>query len=585
MSDPILFNWKTPIADVLGVLRQAYAGRFPALASAQLDPVADALADAESERWLPALGQEMQALGLALIEQWENDDAINLYVAELANVDEVVERIEAEGWEAIVHRRREKRPSQMPTPNGFALETPVADVLAGLRQAYAGTFPALASERLDGVARALADDEAGEDWPSALGQEMEALGLALIERIDNDDDDDEIRHLHVVEHSAVDAFVEQAEAEDADAFVHRQEERAFGAPAYLPDAPGAPLFAPSAYRDLRILWPLDGGWAIADSRSEPGRVLLDLRQWPDVREVRSELAAQIERCWTAGPDGLRAWIRSHWTNPANTQLPYEALYHEELCFTQLPLESGGPVNALPLRPPQAMSQRSLPDYALGFVGDDVLLADDHSVVLLRQPARTPAGLAPVREPLLALPPRPELSHVAPAIVHTADGRTCVFCQQQFFQWRDGALHRLHFLDGEDAPENICAPVPSRASRIAWTQDGLLCEGDLATGEVLRHALDGLPYHDALAIDSLPGDWLLLRHGAGQHRATDIAQLWHLGSDRVVRIRHGHLALEGSLEHWIELPDGGIVAGDDERMVGLGRFDALLRRLESGAASA
>ncbi|WP_240430452.1 hypothetical protein [Serratia marcescens] len=74
-------------------MNQEYAERFPAILSRQLDELAEKMEKTTSEEWLPVMGQQLEELGLALVEQWENDDAINLYIVELSSAKKVMEHI------------------------------------------------------------------------------------------------------------------------------------------------------------------------------------------------------------------------------------------------------------------------------------------------------------------------------------------------------------------------------------------------------------------------------------------------------------------------------------------------------------
>ncbi|MCH3698172.1 hypothetical protein LZB62_08110, partial [Campylobacter lari] len=65
--EPLSFDWKTPLPELLDGLRQAYAARYPVLAAARLDALRAALRDDRADDFLPPLGQELEALGLALI--------------------------------------------------------------------------------------------------------------------------------------------------------------------------------------------------------------------------------------------------------------------------------------------------------------------------------------------------------------------------------------------------------------------------------------------------------------------------------------------------------------------------------------
>lgn len=97
MQQPVSFDWKISLSDVLGTLRKLYSARYPALASVRLDLLRSAMRDDRADDFLPVLGQELEALGLALIEQREEDDAIRLLVVPQAEADGIKTRIHALG--------------------------------------------------------------------------------------------------------------------------------------------------------------------------------------------------------------------------------------------------------------------------------------------------------------------------------------------------------------------------------------------------------------------------------------------------------------------------------------------------------
>ena len=69
---------------------RAYAARYPALAAARLDALRAALRDDRADDFLPLLGQELEALGLALIGQDEDDDGIHLLIVPQADASDTL---------------------------------------------------------------------------------------------------------------------------------------------------------------------------------------------------------------------------------------------------------------------------------------------------------------------------------------------------------------------------------------------------------------------------------------------------------------------------------------------------------------
>lgn len=103
--EPLSFDWKTPLPELLDALRQAYAARYPALAAARLDALRAALRDDRADDFLPLLGQELEALGLALIGQDEDDDGIHLLIVPQADAGDTLARIAAHGRQGTRHRQ------------------------------------------------------------------------------------------------------------------------------------------------------------------------------------------------------------------------------------------------------------------------------------------------------------------------------------------------------------------------------------------------------------------------------------------------------------------------------------------------
>lgn len=126
MQQPVSFDWKISLSDVLGTLRKLYSVRYPALASARLDLLRSAMRDDRADDFLPVLGQELEALGLALIEQREEDDAIRLLVVPQAEADGIKTRIHALGWQAVAHRQEGAAPGVL-----AALPKPASGPLCG----------------------------------------------------------------------------------------------------------------------------------------------------------------------------------------------------------------------------------------------------------------------------------------------------------------------------------------------------------------------------------------------------------------------------------------------------------------------
>lgn len=103
--EPLSFDWKAPLPELLAALQQAYAARYPALATARLNALCAALRDDAADLYLPLLGQELEALGLALIEQDEEDDGIHLLIVPLADARDTLARIVGLGGQAVRHRQ------------------------------------------------------------------------------------------------------------------------------------------------------------------------------------------------------------------------------------------------------------------------------------------------------------------------------------------------------------------------------------------------------------------------------------------------------------------------------------------------
>lgn len=129
MDTPVTFDWKIRLPDVLGVLRRDYAGRFPQLASAALETLLERLRDDLPEDFLPALGQELESLGLALVERLDEDDSLNLYVVGAPHSQRLLDALAAQGHNARTLRQEN-------APEGARAALPAA-APAGLAPASA----------------------------------------------------------------------------------------------------------------------------------------------------------------------------------------------------------------------------------------------------------------------------------------------------------------------------------------------------------------------------------------------------------------------------------------------------------------
>lgn len=123
--EPLSFDWKTPLPELLDALRQAYAARYPALAAARLDALRAALRDDRADDFLPLLGQELEALGLALIGQDEDDDGIHLLIVPQADASDTLAQIAAHGRQGTRHRQ-----DGAPQGTSAALPRPASGPLA-----------------------------------------------------------------------------------------------------------------------------------------------------------------------------------------------------------------------------------------------------------------------------------------------------------------------------------------------------------------------------------------------------------------------------------------------------------------------
>ncbi|WYX34365.1 hypothetical protein WJ966_22535 [Achromobacter xylosoxidans] len=203
-------------------------------------------------------------------------------------------------------------------PLSFDWKTPLPELLDGLRQAYAARYPALAAARLDALRAALRDDRA-DDFLPPLGQELEALGLALIEQ----DEDDDAIHLLIVPRADAGDTLARIAAQGRQGTRHRQAGAPQGAPAALPRPASGPLAQPGDYLDMTQCVPLAPGWACMANRDTAAPQLVDLHDWPALREVggkfqphrgllASAVAANGVHAWIEqGPDGIASTPYAH----------------------------------------------------------------------------------------------------------------------------------------------------------------------------------------------------------------------------------------------------------------------------------
>ncbi len=134
MDTPVTFDWKIRLPDVLGVLRRDYAGRFPQLASAALETLLERLRDDLPEDFLPALGQELESLGLALVERLDEDDSLNLYVVGATHSRRLFDALAAQGHNARTLRQED-------APEGARAALPAAAPFFEWREARIQPLP------------------------------------------------------------------------------------------------------------------------------------------------------------------------------------------------------------------------------------------------------------------------------------------------------------------------------------------------------------------------------------------------------------------------------------------------------------
>ncbi|MBD9433618.1 hypothetical protein IB257_27075 [Achromobacter sp. ACM03] len=458
----------------------------------------------------------------------------------------------------------------MQQPVSFDWKIPLSDVLDTLRQIYSTRHPALASARLDLLRSVMSDDRA-DDFLPALGQELEALGLALIEQRE---EDDAIRLL-IVPQAEADNLKTHIQARGWEAVAHRQEGAAAGAQAALPKPASGPLCGPEDYLDIPYAVAVAPGWACAAMEDWEGPMLTDLRAWPALRAIDGKFPARrglLASCVSLS--GVHAWIEQGPDGLSST--PYARLLHSGQ--VELP-SSNRP--GMPLPPRAAQVQRRTPEFSLGFAGDDLLLVDRGMVFLYPAYGRQEGDCAA----------EPTLLHTAPAqrrpvsdrsaVILTPDGRTCVLCRGQLLEFREGRLHPLPLSYAVPLLGDISHPVALGDSAIAWLEDDMLCHAGLDAGAVHQREVAHLPA-GGMTLQALQGGWLLLGHWHAPHRSMDLGQLWHPASGQLLRIRHGALDLDSGIQQWVGLPGGEVVAGGQTRYARLGRFDALLGRLDAKA---
>ncbi|MFY2610762.1 DUF6630 family protein [Achromobacter ruhlandii] len=451
-------------------------------------------------------------------------------------------------------------------PLSFDWKTPLPELLDALRQAYAARYPALAAARLDALRAALRDDRA-DDFLPPLGQELEAQGLALIEQ----DEDDDAIHLLIVPLADVSDALARIAAQGRQGTRHRQDGAPQGAPAALPRPASGPLAQPGDYLDMAQCVPLAPGWACMANRDTAAPQLVDLHDWPALREVGGKFQPHRGLLASAvAANGVHAWIEQGPDGIAST--PYAHLL-------RAPRVEAAPLNrpGLALPPRAAQAQRRTPEFSLGFAGDDLLLVDRGMVFVYRGFAAQDEAVAIEPALLYTAPPQRRPVSDRSAVIQTPDGRACVLCRGRLLRWRDGQLHPLALGPADAASGDLSHPVACGSGAIAWLEDDALCHADLDALAVSRHAPQQMPA-GGMILQSLPQGWLLLGHWHAPHRSLDLGQLWHPDSGQVLRIRHGALDLDSGIQRaWI-LPDGGVVVGGQLRHVRLGRFDALLGRL-------
>lgn len=341
--------------------------------------------------------------------------------------------------------------------------------------------------------------------PSA--RKLESLGLALVERLDEDDS----LNLYVIGAPHSQRLLDALAAQGHNARTLRQEDAAEGAPATLPAATPAGLAAASAYICLERAEHLAPGLATGRLPGEDSSNLLDLRQWPRLRRLPAgaEETRGALLCRASSADGLHAWVRM-----TGSGSPYAWLQRSRDLASLTP-----ELPPLPLPPAQSLRQRRTPELAIGLAGEDLLLVDRGLVFLYPGFAR---GNGEPRL-LFEVPQARRSIENPPAVFTTPDERVCLLSRGQFFEWREARIQPLPFPVGKDLPADPAQPTSVAPGSIVWLERETLCEGRLDSGEIRSHSLDGLAEGPYLKLQALDGGWLLLAPWLEPHRSRDLAQ--------------------------------------------------------------
>ncbi|MDO5652887.1 MAG: hypothetical protein Q4G39_02155 [Brachymonas sp.] len=237
------------------------------------------------------------------------------------------------------------------------------------------------------------------------------------------------------------------------------------------------------------------------------------------------------------------------------------------------------------RPPQGHAQdlpqpaylKGVADPKIAFAGADLLLAERTKAWVYRGLAHQPTHAQP--QAVLDLPPATLRHGKVTGFARTGDGRTLLFAGSQFFVWNGETFLPTGIFEHDLSCRLKTAPL--HGDSWAWMDAREnLKTASLGDGVVQTHRVENMACHITLA--PAPPGWLVLLRDANLLCRDDMAQLWHLPSQTVLRIGEGAL---GKLDifYWLQLPNGHVVVADDKKALDLGPFDDLVHDLKSAGA--
>lgn len=426
-----------------------------------------------------------------------------------------------------------------------------AEVLAALRGHWAAQIPALGDGCLDEIVEHYSH-ESTEIFLRALGQELSCLELLLYEL---PTENDEYRLVVIPVEDAA-AFELSARKHKTKAVVQKQSRRESGTPARRVKLAGAIPCDKIRLHTYRLTPMGNVAFAYEGAGQSSTNHWLDLCTWPPGQKPAPRFTFQgIESAMTfeqAAHDGVFAIVTDHADRSGSYPINRAASLH----VSRSPLI---PDSWEPVRFPESLDTIC----TLHFGGTDLLIVQANGIFVvpdIKGSGRTAHRLLTV-EPVDTYTYRDHPGEF-PWVATTRHGEHVVQLAGKFYLWTGSTLRQLDWplrkvsnMYTAATPNGFCY-IHCVFDRTVPRLDTYLVEFDTRTGRERARRMQFL--RASSWPSALPNGWVVFTQNGDPDKTEDLAQLWHMPTDRWFRLRDGCLGCE-TLTRVFAAPDGHLLA--------------------------